>query len=564
MPEISDIGSVRTIVQTSLEKGIVDVVLSPGSRNAPLIISFNAIESFRCISVVDERTAGFMALGISQQSKKPVILCCTSGSAMLNYAPALAEAYYQNIALVAITADRPSKWIDQGEGQSIRQNELLHGVLIKSVNLVEERDQDDAWYNRRMINEALEMAILDRKPVQINVPISEPLYNTSDWQPSSKAKSFVVMRAHQRLSSPDLNALKSIWKQGCHIMIIVSQLEADESLNVQLKLLNDHPNVSILTETSANVAHFGMVGCIDRTLETFLGTTDEDQFVPDLLITIGGNIVSKKLKQFLRTHQLRVQNHWHFGTEVLDTFQSLTHIISANPAHILTEMASVEPSMPSGFGTLWKGAFFKGEMAHQTFMKSVPYSDIKVFEVLLDMLPDLWTLQMGNSSVVRYIQLFNQIPTVHYFGNRGVSGIEGCTSTAVGAAMASNRPVLLISGDHAFRYDANGLSFEELPNNLRIVVINNDGGNIFRIIEGPNAHKSSEGFIEHFQHKSVKRLVEYHNVGYHSAASLEELEAVLGQFFTLDSNRCEVLEVFTPRLESPKILKEYFKSIKNG
>ncbi len=564
MPDISEIGSVRTIVETALEKGVVDVVLSPGSRNSPLIISFNALEDFRCISIVDERTAGFMALGMSQQSKQSVLLCCTSGSAMLNYAPALAEAYYQNIPLIVITADRPAKWIDQGEGQSIRQSHLLDGILIKAVDLVNERSEDDAWYNRRLVNEAFESAWTNQKPVQINVPLNEPLYNTMHWERPLVNRGFSFVRSERLLSDGDLNGLLTIWSQRSRVMILMGQNSNEERIKAHIKTLSEHPNVAVLTESTANVGHFGLVSCIDRTLETFLGSTDEANFVPDLLITIGGNIISKKLKQFLRNHKADVVNHWHFGSESVDTFQSLTHIIDAHPAQILGGMSKSKVKKNSGFSSLWKGAFFKAEQSHRNFLDSAPYSDLKVFEMIMDFIPDEWIIQMGNSSVVRYIQLFNQIPSVKYFGNRGVSGIEGCTSTAVGAAMKTVAQVLLISGDHAFRYDANGLSFERLPANLRIVVINNGGGNIFRIIEGPSQHKTSDDFIEHSQNKSVKGLVEYHNVHYHSASNLEEIERVLPRFFSMESNACQVLEIFTPRVESPIILKEYFKSIKNG
>ena len=244
----------------------------------------------------------------------------------------------------------------------------------------------------------------------------------------------------------------------------------------------------------------------------------------------------------MRNHKADVVNHWHFGSESVDTFQSLTHIIDAHPAQILGGMSKSKVKKNSGFSSLWKGAFFKAEQSHRNFLDSAPYSDLKVFEMIMDFIPDEWIIQMGNSSVVRYIQLFNQIPSVKYFGNRGVSGIEGCTSTAVGAAMKTVAQVLLISGDHAFRYDANGLSFERLPANLRIVVINNGGGNIFRIIEGPSQHKTSDDFIEHSQNKSVKGLVEYHNVHYHSASNLEEIERVLLAFFRWNQMRVRFLK----------------------
>ncbi len=169
---------------------------------------------------------------------------------------------------------------------------------------------------------------------------------------------------------------------------------------------------------------------------------------------------------------------------------------------------------------------------------------------------------MGNSSVVRYVQLFNQIRNIRYFGNRGVSGIEGCTSTAVGAAQASDALTVLVSGDQAFRYDSNALAVKEGIEKMRIIVINNGGGNIFRIIDGPSRHEASEAFIEKKDEASIAKLVGYHGVDYLSASNLAELDQALGDLFAVERNGVAVLEVFTPRIESPEILKSYFKALR--
>jgi 2-succinyl-5-enolpyruvyl-6-hydroxy-3-cyclohexene-1-carboxylate synthase len=563
MSEISDIGSVRSLVETALKKGFTDVVLSPGSRNAPLIISFSAISDFNCISVVDERTAAFMALGMAQQTKKPVLLSCTSGSAMLNYSPALAEAYYQRIPLIAVTADRPAEWIDQGEGQSIRQANLLNGILIQSVNLVKERSGDDAWLNQRLINEAFNTALSTSRPVQINIPLSEPLYGTLPRTESKKRKPFTAFFGKPLLQNEEQKTLNNIWSESDRILILLGQHNAESGLLEQLKALNEDPRIAVVTETTANLYHFGFVSCVDRTLEGFLSKETEPTFIPDLLVTIGENLISKKLKSLLRKHKNDINHHWHFGEDMMDTFQCLTHLIAESPVNLFSSLRHLHCDSRSEFGARWKGQFFKSEQSHEAFLETIPYTDLSAFRSILDFVPDGWQIQMGNSSVVRYIQLFNQLSGVSYFGNRGVSGIEGCTSTAVGAAMKSEQPVLLISGDHAFRYDANGLSFEYLPKNLRIIVVNNDGGNIFRIIEGPQSSSSSEQFIEHTQHKSVQKLVEYHGVNYRKADSIQTLEHELEQLLGVD-DRCTVLEIFTPRIESPEVLKKYFSLIRES
>lgn len=562
MTEISNISSVRSLVQIARQKQILDVVLSPGSRNAPFILSFSAIEDFNCTSVLDERSAGFIALGMAQQKRKPVMLSCTSGSAMINYAPAMVEAFYQHIPLVAVTADRPAEWIDQGEGQSIRQTGLMDGVFVKQFNLVWAKDPDDQWYNERLINEAFEAALQHQQPVQINVPLREPLYDVEALDDNKPVHLFQRAKRHLSLDPNYFDQLQEKWQSAKSIMILVGQTGHQEGLEDQLRFLMDDHRVAVLTETTANLYHLGFVSCIDRTIDPFLNTANEADYAPDLLITIGGNLISKKLKAFLRRHRTRIHEHWHFGDEVMDTFQSLTQLIEVEPSEVLRLLRTSKPEGAFDFGTKWKQQFFTVEQAHLAYLSTLEYTDLKVFELILDYIPDGSQIQMGNSSVVRYIQLFNQIRSVNYFGNRGVSGIEGSVSTAVGAAMATETMVLHISGDHSFRYDSNALASDTLPSNLKIIVINNSGGNIFRIIEGPKKHDASEAFIEKVDERSIRKLVEYHNVEYLKATDLEELELAMQQLLNPKNEHPIVLEVFTPRVASPNALKDYFRSLK--
>ncbi len=561
MTEISSIGSVRTTVEVMAEKGIAQIVLSPGSRNAPFVLSFTAMEEFECISMLDERSAAFAALGMAQQSGKPAVICCTSGSAMLNYAPALVEAYYQGIPVIALTADRPDEWIDQGEGQSIRQRSLLDGVVLKSFHLTGEQDADDQWFNQRQVSEALEIALRDGGPVHINVPLREPLYELKP-RTANPRKGFKLPVTQNSLSVTDQLSLVSMWSGAASIVILVSQGKHPAGLQDALKVLCDDPRVAVLTETTANVQYGGFVSCIDRTIESFIGTDEEINYVPELLITIGENIVSKKLKSLFRRHRSKVAYHWHLGKMVMDTFQSLTHVLPVAPDELLRKMSATESAVDDGrFGMEWRSRFLLNEQLHQSFLETAPYSDLKVFETILDFIPDGAQVQMGNSSVVRYFQLFQQFATVKYHGNRGVSGIEGCVSTAVGAAINADTMVLHISGDHAFRYDSNALGMAK-PANLRVIVINNAGGNIFRIIPGPTRHEASDQFIEASNDQSIEKLVRYHEVDYLSASDLPSLEQGLEELTKPSRNRCAVLEVFTPRELSPEVLKAYFEEMR--
>ena len=563
MGDISNIGSVRTLVELAAAKQIEDVVLSPGSRNAPFILSFNGHGGFNCQSVLDERSAGFIALGIAQQKNKPVILSCTSGSAVLNYTPALVEAFYQKIPLIAVTADRPSEWIDQGEGQSMRQVKLMDNIVLNAFNLVEEHSNDDRWYNSRLINEAMELAISKSMPVQINVPLKEPLYGTVPLSPTP-ARAFEILESKRTLSEVELDRLKATFFESERVLVLVAQgNESAECLDV-LKEMNINSKVAIVTETHANLYHLGFVSCIDRTIESFLNSKAEAEYIPDLLITIGSNVISKKIKTLFRKYNSAIRHHWHFGDDVMDTYQSLTKLISADAAPVLGYLNGASENGSSQFGNQWRARFFEMEQRHIAFLKNCPFSDLKVFEMINDFIPDITRLQMGNSSVVRYIQLFNQLRTVSYFGNRGVSGIEGCTSTAIGAAQSCSDLTLLISGDQAFRYDSNALAVKNGIENLRIIVINNGGGNIFRIIDGPKDHSVSHDYIEKVDEQSIQKLVEYHDIDYKQAADMDALESGLEWLLGPECESCGVLEVFTPRIESPQVFKAYLKFLREG
>ena len=563
MGDVSNIGSVRTLVELAAAKQIQDVVLSPGSRNAPFILSFNGHGSFNCQSILDERSAGFVALGMAQQKKKPVILSCTSGSAVLNYTPAMVEAFYQKIPLVAVTADRPGEWIDQGEGQSMRQVKLMDNVVLHSVNLVEEHNDDDRWYNGRLINEAFELAITKSMPVHINVPLKEPLYGTA---PSSYVmpQAFEIVESKKMLSDSELDKLKGIFQASNKVLVLVAQGKESAECIEALREMNACSKVAIVTETHANLYHLGFVSCIDRTIESFINSDAEVDYIPDLFITVGSNVISKKIKSLFRRHKKIIADHWHFGDEVMDTFQSLTKLIKAEANPILSYLSGSLESNASQFGNSWRARFFEMEQRHIEFLKTSAYSDLKVFEIINDFIPDQTSVQMGNSSVVRYIQLFNQIRTVSYFGNRGVSGIEGSTSTAVGAAQSCDELTLLISGDQAFRYDSNALAIKNGTENLRVIVINNGGGNIFRIIDGAKDHDVSHDYIEKVDEQPIGKLVEYHGIDYKEARNFSSLVKGLEWLFNPERSTSGVLEIFTPRVDSPQIFKSYLGFLKEG
>ena len=562
---ISDKKSVQILVNLCEQYGIKNVVFSAGSRNAPLVISFNENPFFHCISIVDERSAAFYALGKAQQLHEPVIICCTSGSAALNYAPAISEAYYQNIPLLAITSDRPAKWLNNGEGQMIDQVNIFQNYIHHSYSIPSELSNENTSLSEIEINSALNNAkAITNNTVHINIPFEEPLYNTIAIEDAYIPEYSPDRVEKTALTDIEVQYISSKWKKANRILILCGVLERNAELNNLLKQINQNSAVSILTESTANLCDLKFISCIDRTLNS-INENELINYAPDLLVSIGGAIISKRIKSFLRNNKAR--EHWQISIkpDSIDTFSSLTKKFDISPLSFFLKIQLIEPNFESNFGDKWLEKSFLAQQSHEEFVKHSDWSDLKATSIIIDTLPDFSNLHMGNSSPVRYIQLFEQINTVQYNANRGVSGIDGCTSTMIGAASINNNLTLLISGDLSFVYDINALWNNHLTSNIRIIVINNSGGGIFRIIPGPSTTKQFEDFFEVGNNANIQQLVAAHNINYYNACNEASLEEALPNFYGEQENkRPAVLEIFTPKEANAFILKSYFECIKEN
>ena len=295
---------VQVVVDLLKKHEIENIIFSPGSRNAPLVIGFNGDNYFQTKSLVDERSAAFFALGMAQQIKKPVVLCSTSGSSVLNYAPAIVEAFYQKIPLIIITADRPPEWIDHGEGQSMRQYKVYENYIAESFNLPMLDHHDALWQTGVMINEAVHISNLQSKPVHINFPFREPLYEIVN-KATKTQKKITHHQTHQSLYKKEMLGLKNSWNNSNKKMIICGSMNPNNKLNVLLTEINKDSSVSVLTETTSNLYDELFISCIDRTLER----VNDSSYYPEIVITIGNSIISKKLKKILRRN--KPVEHWH-------------------------------------------------------------------------------------------------------------------------------------------------------------------------------------------------------------------------------------------------------------
>jgi 2-succinyl-5-enolpyruvyl-6-hydroxy-3-cyclohexene-1-carboxylate synthase len=554
----------QLIVQQCFEQGMKHVVCSPGSRNAPLVIAFDEHPEIQCTVIHDERSAAFFALGMAQQLDQPIGIVCTSGSAALNYYPAIAEAFYQCVPLVVLTADRPTEWINQGDGQTIVQSNVFGKHVRYSANFSEHaQTTTEQWYIQREISTAFAEGTTHWKgPIHFNIAFNEPLYKTEEFKKHPTKKINLIQSRFQfsnQQQQAAINALGLAKK-----MVICGQLQEDPALLEQLKIFANDSSVVVLVENTSNLVDPKFLHCIDRTLNSIEEALEID-YAPDLLITIGGAVVSKKIKAFIRKHQPK--EHWKIGFEFpyMDTYQALTHSFQAEPFHFFHSLNELNYNKnTSNYGSKWKQLDYLIQDKMPTFFEKCTFADISTFDIVLDYLPENCHLHLANSSVVRYAQLFDPIKSITYWSNRGTSGIDGSSSTAVGAAHANPEKLhVLITGDVSFFYDSNAFWNQYLTQNLRIILINNAGGGIFKIIAGPDTSKQSNDYFVAQHHHTAEGICQAFNMHYSSVDSLEALADKMSDFYTYSSdNRPKLLEIFTPSELNPEALEAFFHQLK--
>ncbi|MFS4418085.1 2-succinyl-5-enolpyruvyl-6-hydroxy-3-cyclohexene-1-carboxylate synthase [Maribacter sp. 2307ULW6-5] len=579
----SSIPLAQTVVQ-HLEANHIDrIVISPGSRSAPLTISFTENPFFKCYSIVDERSAAFFALGMAQQLQAPVALVCTSGSAVLNYYPAVAEAFYSHIPLVVISADRPPYKIDVGDGQTIRQDNVFHRHIGYSANLLMDlthamqrvRRYRPNWFvdgsvealqkkrqqtNDQLLQQALETAIEQGLPVHINAPFEEPLYDFLT-APSIKAN---TNRQHRKEKTVVLGQdWAAQWQKAKKKMVLVGVNPPGSVQQEQLEMLANDPSVVVFTETTSNLHHPHFFNAIDTMIAPMeLSSRKQESFKalqPEILLTFGGLIVSKKIKAFLREHQPKA--HWHVGGPTAnDTFFCLKAHVHGTPNEFLKKLYGGHTNTTGNYQhdlALLKKKYRERRAA---YLKQIPFSDFLAFHHILSAIPRDFMLQLANSSTVRYAQLYDLHPSIKVFCNRGTSGIDGSTSTAVGASQIAGHPTVLITGDLSFFYDNNGLWNNYLRNDFKIIVVNNGGGGIFRILPGMEETDNFATFFETKHELGASQLCKMFGLDYSKAENEKELQQKLPVFFKKRRGP-RLLEVVTPRISNNKILTDYFHFI---
>lgn len=537
------------------EYGVRHIVVSPGSRNAPLMQTFSQDSSFECHVIVDERNAAFYALGIIQCIRKPVVICCTSGTALLNYAPAVAEAYYQQLPLIVVSADRSAEWIGQMDGQTLPQAGIFGIMVKKSVNLPEINEDKDIWFCNRLLNEALIACIADASgPVQINVPISEPLFDYSQKKlPEVRRINFTEIQ-----KSVEITSFADRWNQLPKRMIIVGQLPKSLKIIEILEQLAQQDDCIVLTEHLSNCSSPLFITNFDALLYA-IADDEKLSYTPDLVITLGGHIVSKRVKQFLRAN--KPKNHWHLSQsgEVVDLFQSLTDLVETDSGKFLNDLyytTSADKEKP--YSELWKNASARIKEPSD----DIPFSDIQAIGNFLKLLPKKAALHLANSSTVRNAQLYALDKSVEVYCNRGTNGIESSLPSAVGFASVYEGVTYLIIGDLSFFYGLNSLWNIEHIKNLRILLINNGGGGIFHLLPELNKAPSLKQYVAATHRTEAEKWAQAAGLHYLSATNKEELGKNLKDFVDETIIGSMVLEVTTDMEISKEVFRQYYHKLK--
>lgn len=533
-----DTPQVNQLTSLLIKHEVRHIVVCPGSRNATIVHNLHAAgeKQFCLHPVTDERSAAFVALGMSLATQTCVAVCVTSGSALLGCIPAVAEAFYRNIPLLVISADRPQYIIGQLDGQTLPQAGALR-PYCNTYQVNPSHTDEDYWLNNVRINEALIFATGYSRPAHINVAIEEPMFHFTTAQLPDERKIEAVAPVHAQTSLPP--HIVTLIKQAHLPTIVIGQYEQGD-LRKEIDDIVENGQMLVLPEIISDV-------CGNHLLEAFDEEKDV-QYMPDLIIQIGGNFVHKKFKSLLRNNACQVIR---LGKDdhLVDTFFHLTHQVSIRPQLALQQLSQELPkhnaqviATHKHLSHVWTQ--MDANLKAEDEGKFTPHTAIRLLHDQLSKHPDIpVTLHLANSSTVRVAGKVFESGTFPIYCNRGTNGIEGSLSTAVGYAMQMWGLSIVIIGDLSFFYDANALWNTHLPSNLRILLLNNGRGSIFDHLPGLSQSPARTDYIAAgHQHYTAQGIAQTYGLSYALATTLDQLAAALPHFLA-EEEEAMILEV---------------------
>ena len=558
--------NVNILTALLVQAGVKHAVVCPGSRNSPIVHNLNECPDIQCYPVTDERSAGFYALGMALCEAEPVAVCVTSGTALLNLAPAVAEAYYQHVPLVVISADRPPQWIDQLDGQTLSQPDALGRFVGRSVSLPKVTDTESHWYCNRLINEALiEATNKGGRPVHINVPLSEPLFLFDvEELPNEDG----ICRHCGTIDYWDIekSGLRADFWAAKRPMIVIGQNRETLLKDHELEQLKKH--AVVLYEplgSDIGTTHFD---------EVLYAMGDDERLLPDFVL-YGGMVVSKRLKQFLRkaTHA----DFWELSLDgqLHDTFMCTKGVLESGFSNVLmwleaavSDTKTWEDNLDKQFGELpdtsefvnrWQKELSRvsliAENAHPSYSQM---ATVKRFEQQLNQSDIPAIIHYANSTAIRLANIY----ACHYvYCNRGVNGIDGSLSTAAGFSCVTDYRVFCVIGDLSFFYDQNALWNQNLKGNFRILLLNNGKGGIFNMLKGLEQSPARDSFVAASHQTSAEGICQQNHVVYLRADDMEQMQKGIDSLISLESDRPVLLEVFTDASEDESAYRLYYQQL---
>ena len=565
--------NVNILTALLVAHGVRHAVVCPGSRNAPIVHNFHECPDIQCHPVTDERSAGFYALGMALCTCEPVVVCVTSGTALLNLAPAVAEAYYQHVSLVVVSADRPPQWIDQLDGQTLPQPDALGRFVRKAVSLPEPHDPEEHWYCNRLICEALTEDLnedLDRGggPVHINVPISEPLFQ---FDVKELPREAIFSRWDGSVGYLDIEnsgLLAEFWGAK-RPMIVIGQNRETVLKDHELEHLRKH--AVLLYEplgSDLGTTHFD---------EVLYAKGEDESLQPDFVL-YGGTIVSKRLKKFLRkdTHA----DFWEISADgqLHDTFMRTKGVMKStfltmllwldnylgNPT--LIEEYNEDAEEPLGalvdkseYVLRWQKELECVTVVTETY--SPPYSQMAVVKDFEQQLGDsdiTWNLFSANSMAVRLSCIYS---SGYVYCNRGVNGIDGSLSTVAGFSLVAKNPTFIVIGDLSFFYDQNALWNQDLNGKLRILLLNNGCGGIFNMLLGLEQSPARDKYVAAEHQTTAEGICQQNRVAYRQAVDMASMQQGIRWLLQAESQRPLLLEVITDAAADVRAFKQYYQTV---
>ena len=506
--------SAHITIEVLRRAGVNSVVLSPGSRNAPLMVALDKNPHFRVYLQPDERAAAYTAMGLAIASGKPVVVCCTSGTAVANYLPAVVEAFYQQAPLICLTADRPQSSVDNRTGQTIRQRNIFGDYIVKQALLEVE---DDLFSLTGKLKKVLEGVFAG--PVHINLALEEPLYD----EVSLPDFEFTVAPTKQpniSISQQVIDLLRNARKP----LLLLGQMDPNTHMQDVVNQWIEAGGMAA-GEIICNVSHHRLIRHLDLLIK-------DDGIQPDIVISVGRDWVSKRIKGKFTVPVIHIEN-LHYLPQ---PFGKVDVHIKADPAPILSKLTSYiekQDLQPEEKDRVYRERFAKAD---------VPWSDFSAVRTFMHFLPEESVLHLGNSSAIRYAMLFDAKGRVVY-SNRGTAGIDGSLSSAIGQAIHHKTPTFCLLGDVSLFYDSNAMWLGAAVPNCKIVVINNGGGHIFQLIDGPDKQPQIAEWQQSPPNLSLRQLSGAFGYSYLSAANTDEVRDAMQQMNNTTS--LQILEIFT-------------------